>query len=131
MGVNNLTELFKDKYYRDLQGGILEAFGRIFSKDLKILVYPFIDHDNDEKVMRKADAEVHPRFKPIIEYLNFHNRIIDIEDFDKDITNIFSREVLRQIRCGEAGWEECLPAYVDHVIRDKKLFGYIPESQEA
>lgn len=124
MGVNNLTELFKDKYYRNLQGGILEAFGRIFSKDMRILVYPFIDHANNEKVMRKEDAEVHPRFRPIIEYLNFHGRIIDIEDYDHEITNIFSREVLQKIKSGERGWEECLPEYVHHVIREKKLFGY-------
>ena len=38
-GVDNLSELFQDKYYRDLQGGTIGAFGRIFSKDLKILVY--------------------------------------------------------------------------------------------
>ena len=123
MGVNNLTELFNDKYYRNLQGGILEAFGRIFSKDLKILVYPFQEND-DTRIMRKEDAIVHPRFRPIIDYLIFHNRILDIVDFDADITNIFSREVLRQIRCGETGWEECLPKYVDSVIKDKQLFGF-------
>jgi len=131
MGVNNLTELFKDKYYRDLQGGILEAFGRIFSKDLKIMVYPFIDHENEGKLMRKEDAEIHPRFRPIIDYLIFHNRIIDIDEYDHNITNIFSREVLNQIRGGEEGWDECLPEYVHHVIRDKKLFGYNGEPKEA
>ncbi|MGB1185132.1 MAG: TonB-dependent receptor, partial [Schleiferiaceae bacterium] len=128
MGVNNLTELFNDKYYRNLQGGILEAFGRIFSKDLKILVYPF-QEGQAKRIMRKEDAIVHPRFRPIIDYLIFHNRILDIVEFDEDITNIFSREVLRQIRCGESGWEECLPKYVDAVIKDKQLFGFT--EQEA
>ena len=130
MGVNNLTELFNDKYYRDLQGGILEAFGRIFSKDLKILVYPF-QEDASTKIMRKEDAEVHPRFRPIIDYLIFHNRILDIVDFDEEITNIFSREVLKKIRCGESGWEDCLPRYVDTVIKDKKLFGYTGEAEKV
>jgi len=129
MGVNNLTELFNDKYYRNLQGGILEAFGRIFSKDLKILVYPFQENEN-ARIMRKEDAIVHPRFRPIIDYLIFHNRILDIVDFDADITNIFSREVLRQIKCGETGWEECLPTYVDNVIKDKQLFGYTEEAKK-
>jgi len=123
MGVNNLSELFNEKYYRDLQGGILEAFGRIFSKDLKILVYPF-QEDASSKVTRKEDAEVHPRFRPIIDYLIFHNRILDIEEYDESITNIFSREVLNKIRCGEEGWEDCLPKYVDTVIKEKQLFGY-------
>lgn len=129
MGVNNLTELFSEKYYRDLQGGILEAFGRIFSKDLKIMVYPFIDHSNEGRIMRKIDAEVHPRFRPIIEYLIFHNRILDIEEFDSEITNIFSREVLAKIKAGEPGWEQSLPQYVDTVIREKKLFGYTKDAK--
>ena len=129
MGVNNLTELFSEKYYRDLQGGILEAFGRIFSKDLKIMVYPLIDHANDGKVMRKTDAEVHPRFRPIMDYLIFHNRILDIEEFDHEITNIFSRDVLSKIKSGEPGWEKSLPQYVDAVIREKKLFGYIKDAK--
>ena len=129
MGVNNLTELFSEKYYRDLQGGILEAFGRIFSKDLKIMVYPLIDHANDGKVMRKTDAEVHPRFRPIMEYLIFHNRILDIEEYDHEITNIFSREVLSKIKSGEPGWEKSLPQYVDAVIREKKLFGYTKDAK--
>ena len=30
MGVNNLIEIFDEKYYRHLSGGILEAFGKLF-----------------------------------------------------------------------------------------------------
>jgi hypothetical protein len=126
MGVNNLSELFNEKYYRNLQGGILEAFGRIFSKDLKILVYPFQENDS-ATVMRKEDAEVHPRFRPIIDYLIFHNRILDIDEYDESVMSIFSREVLQKIKCGDEGWEECLPTYVDRVIKDKQLFGFTNE----
>jgi hypothetical protein len=90
---------------------------------LKILVYPFQENET-AKVLRKEDAEVHPRFRPIIDYLNFHNRIIDIEHIDEEIKNIFSRDVLRKIRSGEEGWESCLPQYVDRVIKEKELFGY-------
>ena len=40
MGVPTLRELFNEKYYADLDGGILESFGRLFKNDLKIYVYP-------------------------------------------------------------------------------------------
>ena len=123
LGVDNLSELFQDKYYRDLQGGILEAFGRMFSKDLKILVYPFLDNSTSN-LKRKEDIDVHPRFRPIMDYLFFHNRILDIEEYDQSISKIFSHEVLEMIRSGKDGWEECLPKYVDTVIKDKQLFGY-------
>ena len=34
------SELFDEKYYADLEGGILENFGRLFKNDLKLYVYP-------------------------------------------------------------------------------------------
>ena len=34
---------FKEEYYAGLEGGILEAFGKLFTKDLRIYVYPLRD----------------------------------------------------------------------------------------
>lgn len=38
-----LQELFKEKHYKDLDGGILEGFGRLLKFDLRIYVYPTLD----------------------------------------------------------------------------------------
>ena len=38
-----MQELFKERFYRDLDGGILEGFGRLLKFDLKIYVYPTVD----------------------------------------------------------------------------------------
>ena len=35
MGASTLVEIFNERYYRDLNGGILEAFGILFSRDSK------------------------------------------------------------------------------------------------
>ncbi len=43
MGVASLQDLFKEQYYAGLEGGILEAFGKLFTKDLRIYVYPLRD----------------------------------------------------------------------------------------
>lgn len=123
MGVPNLEELFNEKYYRNLNGGILEAFGKIFSKDIKIYVYPF-KPSNSAELIRVHQLKVHPRLRPIYDYLLYNGRLVDIEEYDKEILHIFSREVLRKIKYGEPGWEECLPAYVDNIIKEKGLFGY-------
>ena len=40
MGAATLTEIFNERYYRDLNGGILEAFGILFSRDLKNPLIP-------------------------------------------------------------------------------------------
>lgn len=38
-----MQELFKEKHYKDLDGGILEGFGRLLKFDLRIYVYPTLD----------------------------------------------------------------------------------------
>ena len=43
MGVANLLDLFSEQYYTELEGGILEAFGKLFTKDLRLYVYPLRD----------------------------------------------------------------------------------------
>src|SRR5438105_11284001 len=43
MGVPSLRELFEEKYYADLEGGILESFGRLFKNALKVYAYPLLD----------------------------------------------------------------------------------------
>ncbi|GAB5557580.1 MAG: TonB-dependent receptor [Schleiferiaceae bacterium] len=123
LGVNNLIEIFNEKYYRSLPGGIMEAFGKIFSRDIKIYVYPYREHEED-KLITSQNVKIHPRLRPIYEYLMYNSRIKDIENYDSDILNVFSREILRMIREGEPGWEEGLPAYVDNIIKDNGLFGY-------
>jgi hypothetical protein len=43
MGIGSLQDLFKEQYYAGLEGGILEVFGRLFTKDLRIYAYPLRD----------------------------------------------------------------------------------------
>ena len=40
LGVDNLIDMFEEQYYRNLNGGIMEAFGVIFTRDIKFLLYP-------------------------------------------------------------------------------------------
>ena len=50
MGAGSLRELFDEQYYADLDGGILESFGRLFKNDLKLYVYPLLDQQTGELV---------------------------------------------------------------------------------
>jgi len=121
MGIPSLQEIFDDKYYEHLTGGILEAMGRLFSKSLVIYAYPF---RGETSITTVSDIVVNDLFRNIFDYLKQARRVRDIEDFDPDILSIWSREVLHKIRSGETGWEESLPTYVDKIIKEKGLFGY-------
>ncbi len=130
MGVNNLIDVFDEKYYRHLNGGMLEAFGILFTRDLKIYVYPS-KPSKDAPIMNTANMPVHPRLRPLYEFLLFNKRLVDLESFDPEVLHIFSKAVLQMIRTGQPGWEELVPPYVDSMIKDNKLFGYVPEVAEA
>ncbi|AWX45972.1 hypothetical protein HME9304_03004 [Flagellimonas maritima] len=121
MGVNNLVDVFDEKYYRDLSGGILEAFGKLFFKDLKVYLYPMKDADTGQ-IMTSNNVKVHPRMKELYKFFKYNGKVMDIIDYDPDIMNIFSREVLKRIINGEDGWEEMLPEGIAEIIKDKKLF---------
>jgi hypothetical protein len=126
MGVNNMIELFNEKYYRDLNGGILEAFGILFTRDLKVYLYPS-KVDDTEEIQNSKNMPVHPRLVPLYEYLLNNGRIVDLEGFDPEVLWIQSREALKRIRSGDAGWEKMVPNYVDVMIKKNRLFGYDPE----
>jgi hypothetical protein len=125
MGVNNLVEVFDERYYRNLNGGVLEAFGILFHRDLKIYVYPSRASATDA-IMTTNTMPIHPRLQPLYDYLLFNKRIMDIENYDPNVLHIFSRKVLDMIRSGSTGWEEMVPPYVDNMIKDNRLFGYRP-----
>jgi hypothetical protein len=43
------------------------------------------------------------------------------------VIDIYSKDVLDLIKHGHTGWENMVPAYVDSIIKDNKLFGFDPE----
>lgn len=123
MGVNNLVDIFDEKYYRHLSGGILEAFGKLFFKDLKVYLYPMRDPETGEYTTSE-NLKVHPRMKELYKFFKYNGKVVDIKDFNENILNIFSREVLSMIENDEDGWEGMLPRGVSEIIREKHLFSY-------
>tara|TARA_B110000090_G_C13400854_1_gene453502 strand:- start:7432 stop:8877 length:1446 start_codon:yes stop_codon:yes gene_type:complete len=123
MGVYNLIQIFDEKYYRKLSGGILEAFGKLFFKDLKIYLYPLVDEKTGE-VINSGNLKVHPRMKELYKFFKYNGKVVDIENYDPTILNIFSRKVLKMITHGEQGWEKMLPEGISELIQKDRLFGY-------
>lgn len=123
MGVNNLIDIFDEKYYRHLSGGILEAFGKLFFKDLKVYLYPMLDPKTGE-LINSENLKVYPRMKELYKFFKYNGKVIDIEGYDKKIMSIFSRQVLQKIENGERGWEDMLPEGTADLIKDYRLFGY-------
>ena len=123
LGVDNFVSMFEEKYYRNLNGGIMEAFGIIFTRDVKFYLYPFRPSKND-KLLNSSNIPIHPRVKDIYNYLLSNGKIKDLE-FNKDILGIFSKDVLKKIKnCNDSSWEKAVPMGVAKLIKKRSLFEY-------
>ncbi|WP_431166830.1 TonB-dependent receptor [Tenacibaculum halocynthiae] len=123
MGVNNLIQIFDEKYYRSLSGGILEAFGKLFYRDLKVYMYPYKEEESGEYITSE-NLKVHPRVKELYKFFKSNGKLVDIKGFNPEILSIFSRKVLKMIKEDEEGWQEMLPKGVSETIKEKRLFGF-------
>jgi hypothetical protein len=142
MGINNLIEIFNEKYYENLEGGILESFGRLFRNSVKLYIYPmrkdayekFISQGNGPNIATNAFSSnvlINAKNVKIVDHLAnlyahlLENHYIDtIVGFDTDILSIFSRDVLRRIKEKDGTWEQMVPGPVVEAIKRRGLFGY-------
>ncbi|MGY5850097.1 TonB-dependent receptor [Salegentibacter sp. F14] len=121
MGVNTLIDIFDERYYRHLSGGILEAFGKLFFKNLKIYLYPLKNPETGEIVTSK-NLKVHPRIKELYKFFLDNNRVVDITDYEPKVLDIHSRQVHQMIVEGKDGWEKMIPEKTAKMIKEKNLF---------
>jgi hypothetical protein len=88
MGVPTLKELFDEKYYTDLSGGILESFGRMFKNDLKLYVYPLLEAKTGS-LISAANLRVAPNLRHLHAYLVENRYIESLRDYDEKVLPIF------------------------------------------
>lgn len=123
MGVASLQDLFMEQYYAGLEGGILEAFGKLFTKDLRIYVYPLKDPVTGE-LSTVENVKMPGALNSLYRHLVERGRIKQLDNFDESVLHIFSRDVLRRIKDHDASWEAMVPAEIAQVIKDRHYFGY-------
>ena len=122
MGVNNLVRIFDPKYYTHLSGGILEAFGKLFFKNMKIFLYPVLNDKSE--IVNSDNVKVHPRMKELYKFLKFNGKVVDLEKYNTKSLTIYSHEVLAKIKKNSEGWENLLPKAVAAKIKKFNFFDY-------
>ena len=142
VGINNLLEIFNEKYYDNLEGGILESFGRLFRNAVKLYVYPMSREAYERYIVESRDSgEKAPSAAPSILITAKNVRVVDrlaslyshllenhyidsIVGFDTNILGIFSRDALKRIREHDGIWEDMVPKSVALAIKRRGLFGH-------
>jgi hypothetical protein len=155
MGINNLLEVFNERYYENLEGGILESFGRLFKANTKLYVYPMRKSAFDRYCqgggysptpalgtsshplandvwINATNLQVELHLRNLYAHLLENHYLAQIVGFDPGAMNIFSRDILAKLHAGETGWESAVPAKVAALIKERHLFGYYqPEPAEV
>lgn len=123
MGAGSLRDLFEEQYYANLDGGILESFGRLFKNDLKVYVYPLLDRATNS-LTTVQNLEVAPKLRHLYTYLVESGCLAQLDGFHEEYLSIFSREILKKIKVGDATWEAMVPLGVAEVIKRQSFFDY-------
>jgi hypothetical protein len=123
MGLPSLMEIFDEKYYLNLEGGILEALGRMFKSGLKLYIYPMID-DKTGELMTAPKLEVAPNLRSLYRYLLENEFIQEITDYDPAYLTIYPPDALAKLQSGDRAWEQMVPPEVTKIIKDRQFFGY-------
>jgi len=123
MGVPSLMEIFDEKYYLNLEGGILEALGRMFKGGLKLYVYPMIDEETGG-IVPATQISVAPNLRSLFQYLIDNRFIQEVTDYNPKYLRIYPPEALAKLQAGDSAWESMVPPEVVQMIKKREFFGY-------
>lgn len=140
LGLNNLADIFKEDYYANLEGGILEAFGKLFKDNVKIYAYP-IELENFERYRKQmgvgdnvetktAEDElvtienllVASNLRNLYKYIRENGFLVTIENCDRSNMNLFSRDIFELVQKRADGWKDSLPLCVSEMIEKNNLW---------
>jgi hypothetical protein len=120
MGVPTLSEIFDEKYYADLPGGILQGLGGLFRGPVTLLIYPTKDSAGE---LSTADTITAPACETkLFEYLRQNGSIEPIREFDRAQLDVTPGEVLRRLQADDPAWREMVPPAVAELIERRSLF---------
>jgi hypothetical protein len=123
LGVPSIYELFDEKYYVQLPGGILENFGRLLKNNLKIYVYP-LQRGPSEELQTVHNVNLKSDLQLLFDYLVRRGSFVQLDNANPKYLPIFSRDVLKRIGSGDESWDEMVPSEVADIIRRRGFFGY-------
>jgi hypothetical protein len=121
LGYPNLEYIFSEEHYKDLPGGILESFATLFSRKVKLFIYPTL---RDGVIFNCLKFYPPPHLIDLYRYLIANNKIEDIRHYNEGNLHVDTDKVLTLIKEGAEGWESYVPTEVATVIKERCLFGF-------
>ena len=121
VGAGHLEKIFDEDFYSHLEGGILEAFGKLANGDSSLYVYPLHTAESCQTSQTFFPPE---HLQSLYSYLKSNRKIVDLLGCDSTEVSVHSSGVRQMLRDNDPQWEKLVPTEVATVIKDKGLFGY-------
>ncbi|MBX7143071.1 MAG: TonB-dependent receptor [Oligoflexia bacterium] len=138
LGINSLLQMFNEKYYQHLEGGILESMGKLFQLNTKLYIYPMTAHmyrtyiagvpgyedlpaAQQDAIITADNVPMPDKLKFLYQHLKSLGCISALTDFNPNVLEISSRDVLKKILAGETGWEKDVPEAAARIIKSVEI----------
>ena len=123
VGLPTFDKILDSSNYTDLRGGLLEAMGALFQKNVKVYLYPYIDMTTGE-VIYPEDSHFSEVNRMLWQYLNATRKILILKSISPKSLEIHSEYISNLIEKGDENLINYVPEKVYHSIKRNKLFGY-------
>lgn len=128
LSVRDFDFLFDEKYYEGMEGGILEAFGKLFPDNTHVYVYPARPrHADASELVTLANVKVPANLEHLLAHLISNDKLVAVQPDDNSHLHIDATEVWQGLRRGRGEWEKDVPDSVAQRIIDSRLLGFDTE----
>jgi hypothetical protein len=119
ISVRDLGQVFDEEFYQDIEGGILEAMGKLFATNTKIYVYPALI---DGELVTLENATVPEDQYFLLKYLIATQHLLHVDDYNESNLPISVEEVTKLISSGSDEWQEFVPDKVTALIKKRNYY---------
>ena len=123
LGLVRLRDVLDEKFYTDLDGGLMESLGQLFKNGAKLYVYPSLDKKTGQ-LTTIENLDVAPNLRHLYAHLVENKFVENIVNYSPEGLKIYSGEVLAKIQAGDESLAQLIPPPIFEVIKAKKLFGW-------
>ena len=138
LGINSLLQMFQEKYYEHLEGGILESMGKLFQHKTKLYIYPMttavyrnyvatvqgyqdLPTAQDQGLISVSNVPMPQSLQLLYQHLVTLGYIEALEGYNPDFLEISSRDVLKKLFSGDTSWEQFVPAAAARVMKEIEI----------
>ena len=123
LGISSLNAVFNEEYYEGMEGGILEAFAKLFPDNTRLYVYPYKNLEEDE-IVTVDNFKAPQHLQHLYTHLLENGYLIGLACADTNLQSVNRSSISADIKKGHGDWESLVPESVAKMIVEKKLLGF-------